>query len=522
MINLDTKPINDYKNLLSDSAKFPLLGYSAVIGVAAGLVASLFRLVLIYMEDWSIEAYSFISGHTILVPPAFILLAVMGYLTGVMLKRYKMAGGSGIPQIKGILMGYFKMGWLSTLIAKFVGGAGAMLAGLSLGREGPSIQLGAAVAQGIGGRLAKSDHEKRILIASGACAGLAAAFNAPLSGVIFTLEEVYKYFSPLILLTAMIAAVISDAVSRLIFGAGAIFNFVVTGSIPISEYWILIVLGIILGLCGALYNKTLLLSLRLFKKIKNDKIRPIPAFLCAGILGLLFPYVICGGHGLMDQLTMTAGIGFLITVLLLKFLFSMISYGSGAPGGIFFPLLVIGATIGAIFARVSIAWFGLDQSLFANIIILAMAGMLTAIVRAPITSIILLVEMTGSFSHLMPLSVVSLLAYVTADLLKSEPVYDSLLHNMLAGQSGVVSDKDGLRRITIETVVHLGSLADNKYVREIPFPENCLLVSVIRHNREYMPHGDTKILAGDSIVVLADITDETSVRETLCGLTSCE
>ncbi|MDR0286670.1 MAG: chloride channel protein, partial [Clostridiales bacterium] len=172
--------MNKYKYILNQNHNLPLLGYSAIIGLAAGLVTSLYRIVLTYLEEYSFMAYGFIHNHPLLILPAFIVLGGMGYGVGILIKKYKMSSGSGIPQIKGILTGYFKVSWLGTLIAKFVGGSAAMAAGLSLGREGPSIQIGASLGQGIGGKLVKNNNDRRILIASGASAGLAAAFNAPL------------------------------------------------------------------------------------------------------------------------------------------------------------------------------------------------------------------------------------------------------------------------------------------------------------------------------------------------------
>jgi len=411
----------------------PLLGYSAIIGLAAGLVATMYRFVLTYLEEYSVKAYGYVSDHILLIVPAFALLALAGYGIGILIDKHRMLSGSGIPQVKGILMGYFKMNWLSTMVGKFFGGCVSMLAGLSLGREGPSIQIGASMAQGISDKMAATDEEKSILVASGASAGLAAAFNAPLSGVIFTLEEVFKSFSPIILLTGMVAAVISDSISRLIMGSGPIFNFSVT-DIPISDYWAILILGVALGLFGVVYNKVLLLSIKLFEKIKERRLRPMVAFLIAGVFGLLFPTVICGGDSMISSISIGSSIGFLCIALVLKFLFSMASYGSGAPGGIFFPLLVMGAAFGAIFAQIFIIGFGVDQSIFYNLIILAMAGLFTAIVRAPITGIVLLVEMTGSFNLILPLSLVAVIAYITADLCKSEPIYDSLLCNMLRAQ----------------------------------------------------------------------------------------
>lgn len=159
------------------------------------------------------------------IPFLFIALGTAGYITGILINKFKMIGGSGIPQVKGIILGYFKNNWLGTLIAKFLGGIISITAGLSLGREGPSIQIGSCVAEGVGNKLASSRQEKKILMASGASAGLAAAFNAPLAGTMFAMEEIFKYFSPVILLSTMVSAVIADYISKLIFGTNPVFLF---------------------------------------------------------------------------------------------------------------------------------------------------------------------------------------------------------------------------------------------------------------------------------------------------------
>ena len=196
-----------------------------------------------------------------------------------------------------------------------------------------------------------------------------------------------------------------------------------------------------------------------------------------------------------------------------KYLISMVSYASGVPGGIFFPLLVLGASLGAVFATIVISLFHLPSHLFANLVILAMAGTFTAIVRAPMTGILLLVEMTGSFDHLLPLALVSLIAYVVADLLQSEPIYDSLLDNMLKEKEIDVDDSD--KQMMFETIVQFDSVADRKKLSEIHLPEGCLLVSVHRSGKDIIPHGNTELQAGDYLTFLIRREDEVIAREQL-------
>ncbi len=514
---------NNYKSAVNmDAARLQILYKSILVGLLSGVATCLYRLLLMKAEVLSFMAYDYFRAHLLLIPLLFIVLGTGGYITGLLINKFKMIGGSGIPQVKGIILGYFKDNWLGTLIAKFLGGIISITAGLSLGREGPSIQIGSCVAEGVGNKLASSRQEKKILMASGASAGLAAAFNAPLAGTMFAMEEIFKYFSPVILLSTMVSAVIADYISKLVFGTNPVFVFDLKSSIDLNSYWLLILLGAVLGVCGAFYNMVLLKIQKLYKSAKwlDHKTRPLIPFLLSGILGILFPVVLGGGHKLMEEINLTSSISFLLAALLIKFLFSMICFGSGAPGGIFFPLLVMGAAVGGIIGNIAINYLGFNTALFNNFVILAMVGFFTSIVRAPITGVILLIEMTGSFTHLLPLTIVSILSYVVADLLKSTPIYESLLANQVA-EKGITSEgEDSAKKVTFETVVHHGSPAEDKLVRDLSFPSNCLLIAVRRDRREFIPKGNTKLQAGDYLVLLTDVKAEAVTREKLDLLSS--
>ncbi|MCE5234911.1 MAG: ClC family H(+)/Cl(-) exchange transporter [Clostridiaceae bacterium] len=513
------KSINNYASALDmEAQRVSILWKSAAVGIAVGAVVVLYRFVLTEMEALSLRCYAFFLAHPALLPVLFVGLGGVGYLVGVLVDRHRQISGSGIPQIKGVMLGHFRFPWFSTLWSKFIGGALAILAGLSLGREGPSIQLGASIAEGIGKRVCATRAERKHLIAGGASAGLAAAFNAPLAGVIFAVEEIFKYLSPIVLLSTTIASVVADFLSRLVFGSAPIFSFSTQGPLPMSAYWMVCVLGVILGGAGALYNATLLRTQQLYKKIENLRFRVAIPFLLAGVVGLLFPVALGGGHGVLEHLQFSTGFLLLLLILAVKFAFSMLSFGSGAPGGIFFPLLILGALIGALFGKAAVVWFGLDATLYNNLIILAMAGYFAAIVRAPLTGVVLLLEMTGSFENLLPLVLIAVIASATADMLKSAPIYDALLENMLKDQKGAAFPDEG-EKITMETVVHFGAYAAGKRVRELPLPQNCLLIAVRREGRDSIPKGDTLVRANDTLIFLISAHKEARQREAILELT---
>ena len=320
------------------------------------------------------------------------------------------------------------------LLAKFVGGLLTIGAGLSLGREGPSIQLGAMAGKGVS-RLCRRDvTEERMLLTCGASAGLSAAFNAPLAGVLFSLEELHKDFSTDVLLSTMSASITADFISRTLFGLGPVFSFPELSMMPLAHYWMVLLLGALLGLVGVFYNFCVAKAQDLYAKIPWAYVRAFLPFLLAGVLLVVYPAVLGGGHNLVEAVSQDQALQGLLVLFAVKFLFSMASFGAGVPGGIFLPLLVLGAVVGSSFSQ-GAHLLGLDTAT-GNFVILGMAGLFAAIVRAPVTGIVLISEMTGSFSHLLTLSLVSLAAYVVADLLHSPPVYRPLRGKAAAGIPG--------------------------------------------------------------------------------------
>ena len=180
---------------------------SLLVGIITSFIVIIYRFALSYAEDFAFFIYNYIKRNIYLIPIWFIILIIFAFIIGKLIDKEPYISGSGIPQVKGIMGGYLKNRPFSILINKFIGGTLSIISGLSLGREGPSVQLGACMGDIMSKKLKSTRLERRLLISSGATAGLAAAFNAPLSGVLFSLEEIYKYFSPLVLLSTITSVV---------------------------------------------------------------------------------------------------------------------------------------------------------------------------------------------------------------------------------------------------------------------------------------------------------------------------
>ena len=413
------------------------------VGLIGGFIVLLYRVALTFAGNWLIKILSYIKGNPFRCAMWFLILMALAWIVGRLVKWEPMISGSGIPQVEGEVSGRLSQNWKRVLPAKFAGGFLCMLGGLSLGREGPSIQLGAMAGQGISRALGRGKREEKFLMTCGASAGLSAAFHAPLAGMMFAVEEIHKTFSIPILLPVMTASVTADYIASHILGLDPVFHFQITEYLPQNYYWLLILLGILVGVSGVFYNWGMLKAQELYRKIPflKETGRLLIAFLTAGVLGLVMPSVLGSGSGLIVSLTKGEMVlGMVVLTLVVKFLFSAVSFGSGAPGGIFFPLLILGALLGAVFAMTGAEFFGLDPVYINNFILLGMTGFFTAIVRAPLTGIILLFEMSGSISQMLSLGIVSVTAYIVATLMRSEPIYDSLLKRILKADT-IVHDK---------------------------------------------------------------------------------
>lgn len=508
---------NGTSNTIMRAERFQmiLIGEGLVVGGIAGLVIVLYRIILECAGHWLNVILEFCGRDPIRIAGWFLVLMLLAWLVGRLVKREPMISGSGIPQLEGEMTGKLDQKWWRVLPAKFFGGFLCLLGGLALGREGPSIQLGAMVGKGVSKGLERGTTEERYLLTCGASAGLAAAFHAPLAGVMFSLEEVHKNFSVSVLVSVMTASLTADFMACTVMGVESVFQFEIVRALPQEYYGMILALGIVLGVLGAFYNWFTLKVQSFYRSAKRLGVTQklmIP-FLCAGVLGFTMPEFLGSGHALLDYLTSEDVL--LCTIVFIfagRFIFSAVCFGSGAPGGIFFPLLVLGGYIGGAFATVCVQYTGLDMMYINNFVVLAMAGYFAAIVRAPLTGIILIFEMTGSMRQMLTLSIVSVVAYMVATLLKSKPIYESLLERILE-QHGKKPDSGHGQKVLSNFVVSQGSRLEEALVKEIEWPGNCLLVAIQRGSDEIIPRGRTKLQTGDVIVAMTDETDVSAVHD---------
>jgi H+/Cl- antiporter ClcA len=328
------------------------------------------------------------------------------------------------------------MDWGPELPLKLVTGLLGIGAGLSLGREGPSVLIAAYVGQGVLTLFRRPHRERKYLITAASAAGVSAAFNAPLAGVLFVLEEMQSSLSPLLLACAMGASMAADTVAGYFFGMGPVFDFKHITLLPIHVFPWVILLGVICALLGDLFKRMLYGAQDLYKLLRIPQIiRPILPLLVSIPLCLFLVDITGGGHNLIESLSDTNRTLSMIVLLLAgKMLFTVFCFGSGTSGGIFLPLLACGALTGSALGKLLTLWGFIEDPQTLNLMILGMAAFFAAVVKAPLTGIVLILEMSGSFNHLVSLVLVSLSAFVTTDVITSRPVYAVLLERILHGK----------------------------------------------------------------------------------------
>ncbi|HLH38966.1 MAG TPA: chloride channel protein [Bryobacteraceae bacterium] len=477
---------------------------SLIIGVLVGLVVVAFILL-----TGRLAARMYPAGGS---PWRRLLIPLAGSLvTGVLLSRYfPNARGSGIPQTKFAL--FINNGYISlkTVVGKFVCCAASLASGIALGREGPSVQIGAGIASVLGRRFGLSPEQVKSLVPVGCSAALAAAFNTPIAAVLFSLEEILGDMHAPVLGTTVIASAASWMVLHLILGDQPLFHTPAYQLVHPAEFGVYAVLGVAGGLASVWFVKLLLAIRKSCLTLPKKTLWAQPAMggLTVGIMGWFLPQVLGVGYDFVD---VVLGGDFLlktvVALAILKLIATPVCYGTGNAGGIFGPSLFIGAMVGG-------AVGSLAHTLFPHLTagpgayaLVGMGACFAGIVRTPMTSVIMIFEMTRDYAIIVPLMIANMIAFIISQKLQEEPIYEAL-----ALQEGVFlptgESRDELAGVRIAQIMRTGPE---------PFPLDLDLSAAIHRleemGRNAWPVGDTRHLSG--IVALRDLHEAKAPRSRL-------
>jgi len=422
-----------------------IYGLAILLGALVGTIGSLLQLAISRTDQLLLRWFHYAGAHGLPVGLVSALTSMLMVYSAWFLVKWLAteASGSGVQEIEGALLHERPIFWRRLLPVKFLGGVLAISAKMVVGREGPTIQIGGNLGEMLGEWFHLSRKRRDLLIAAGAAAGLATAFNAPLAGVLFVLEEMRNEFnfSFLNFKTVAICCVIATIVLHLIMGSNPAIPMDVFSLPSQRSLWLFFIFGIVVGFAGLFFNKMLMKSLYLMDKLspKQRDIYVIVIGLMVGFLVYVHPATVGGGYEIIERaLSISPSLIILSALMVVRFVITIACYNTGVPGGIFAPMMALGTLLGLAASQV-LQWLMMDMSVHPGMFAVAgMGALFSASVRAPITGIVLVVEMTQNYSLILPLMVTCLTSTTVMQLAKNAPIYTQLLHRTLKKQGKVI------------------------------------------------------------------------------------
>lgn len=419
-----------------------IYGICLLLGVLTGCVGSGFQWAIVKVEQGLaiiISQSSYLGISSALL--SSLLSMGLVYLSWFMVKKFAPeASGSGVQEIEGALEHQRTIDWKRLLPVKFTAGIMTLSAKMVVGREGPTIQMGGNLGKMLGDFFNIPRHRCDTLIASGAAAGLATAFNAPLAGILFVIEEMRNQFNfnftnfKMVAITSLMATI----TTQWLIGSEPAIKMHVYTTPQLQSLWLFFLFGIGVGFAGLLFNWMIMQSLALKDRFSfwGERIYVLTIGAFVGVLAYSYPPIVGGGYDIISQsLTLTPTTDVLIIWIFMRFLTTILCYSTGVPGGIFAPMLALGTLLGlASFYLLDVILpnSSIQPGMFA---VAGMASFFAATVRAPITGILLVVEMTRNYSLILPLLVSCLTSTTVMQLAKNPPIYLQLLRRTMKRNS---------------------------------------------------------------------------------------
>jgi chloride channel protein, CIC family len=421
-----------------------LIGFvvaAALVGVLTGISAASFRLLLERAARLRASLAGWAHGSWIGLFVVVLVCTAAAAVAAALVHRIEPhAEGSGIPRVEAVADGRVRPDRFRILPVKYIGGLLAIGSGMALGREGPSVQMGGTAAVIVATITRRNLADLRVLVAGGAAAGLATAFNAPIAGGVFVLEELVKRFDPRTTIATLVASASGFAAAHLLVKSGTEFHMARLADPRLVEYGWVVAIGIVTGLLGVLYNAAVMFALRQADASRLPKeVRAAATGALVGLLVWVAPDLAGSGGNLTQNALLGRGALLAITgVLVLRFVLGVVSYAAATPGGLFAPMLVLGSQSGLIVGLIAMHLTPHAVPSLAACALIGMAALFTASVNAPVTGLILATEMTGNTNQLPPMLGACAIAMLVATALRSESIYDRLAER--AAQAVQASD----------------------------------------------------------------------------------
>lgn len=490
---------------------------SIFVGLLTGLVAVPYHFLLQYFFE---IRHDFFESHPrwYYHIPLFLGLWAILLFVGWLVKKMPLITGGGIPQTRGVINGrvVYRHPFIE-MVSKFVGGILSMSAGLSLGREGPSVQIGSYIGCLISKWARVLAGERKQLLAAGAGAGLAAAFSAPLASSLLVIESIERFDAPKTAITTLLAGVVAGGVSSLIFPMTPyhLINAIEPLLPSLSQVKLFLLLAAVISLFGKFYSLLTLTFKRIYPAIKQPlHWKLLYLLVVAYIISLTEVNLTGGGEQFLlgQALHGSTQIWWVVAMMFVHLFFTIFSVSSGLPGGSFIPTLVTGGLFGQVVGLVLAQQGVIAPENVSYIMLISMSAFLVAVVRTPLTAIVLITEITGHFEVFYPSVVVGGLTYYFTELLQIKPLNVMLYDDMINSPAFRAE-----ARYTLSLEIMAGSYLDGKAVDGLRLPERCTIINVQRDRKDLNPAG-IKLIPGDQVQIEMDTQDIEKLYEPLVSM----
>ena len=510
------KLFNHFTNLL-----LPCLGFSVLTGLCSALLITLFKILAEWAVHTSASLYGVVRENPVWLPLLVLGAAAIGFAASLLLSVSHSCKGGGIPTSVAAIRGIIGFKWVAGAFLLPVSALMSFLAGLPLGTEGPCVQMGTAVGNGVircfGGR--KHQVWRRYLMTGGASAGFSIATAAPVSAIIFSMEELHKHFSPMLLSIASISVITAQIAARALsamgIGSMTFFSLPEMQSLPLSKLYAPILVGLLVGVCSIfftrLYHFVDRTMRKLLGKLSIKLLFPI-LFALISIIGFFFADTLSSGHSLVESLLAPGAVWYMLILLFLVRAISMtVCNTSGATGGVFLPTLAFGAIIGALCANalLSLGWIGTEH--YMLIVVLGITSFLGSTSRIPLTACVFAIEVLSGINNVIPIVLATAAALLVVEASGIEDFTDTVInatmHRIAKGKKETV--------VEATLTVCKNSFVIGKELRDVLWPNACVVVS-FQSSAHTEAHG--AISEGDVITVRYTTYDPQETQRELNAL----
>lgn len=504
----------------------PAFVFGSITGILTSVVVTLYKVCASLVIKYSQLGYGFVREHLYIAPLVLIALFGVAWLFAIIYRKNPNLKGGGIPTSIGVLRGIITFKWLRNLIGTFFLSLTTFLIGVPLGNEGPSVQMGTAIGRGTVYTMAKKRRAwDRYSMTGGACAGFSTATGAPVSGIMFAIEEAHQRISPMIIIVSSVSVMFARITSEIlapIFGVSiGLFEIEVPFGLSIKDVWIPIVIGIAVGFFAVGFLKLY----RLIRVFFTKTLGKIPAqykifliFAVTFVLGIVSFSFVSTGHHLIEELFDGAGAFYmLLLILLVRSVLTLSANSNSITGGLFVPILALGAVISAILGKGMIYLFGFGHEYYVIVLILGITACISSMMKMPLTAIIFAVEALSCYENILYVILVSAVAFVITEVLGVKSINDTVIDIRVEEQN------EGKTSSVIDTfvVVQENAFAIGKQIRDIFWPTNLFVLS-LQHDpskvAEVDEHGGKEIREGDILHVRYSTFNEEATEDELMAI----